>query len=223
VTRAAPWLVSSILWLGGFGALPAMVEAQEDGEEAATEHQGEPEAAHHEVGLQDVIEPAQFLSAVVNFCLLIGIFVLLGRKPLRGFLSNRKRTMEEGLAEAQRMTAEAEAKYDEYSKRLEQLDREIDQIRAEMVRAGEAERDRIVAEAEAKGARMRRDADFLIQQQMKQLKVDLTREAVRAAVEAAEELLRGKTAPDDQQRLARAYLERLHEKARETRDGGGTP
>ena len=39
----------------------------------------------------------------------------------------------------------------------------------EMIKAGEAERDRIVAQAEEKAARMRKDTNFLIEQQIKQL------------------------------------------------------
>jgi len=219
--RAAPTVVASLLWLGALAAPLPAVQAQEHGEQATTEAHEEPGAAHHETHLIDVVRPIEFWGAVVNFTLLIVVFVLIGRRPLKGFLSNRRRGVEEGLAEAQRMKAEAQAKYTEYSERLEQLDREIDQIRAEMVRAGEAERDRIVAEAEAKAARMRRETDFLIQQQMKQLKVDLTQEAVRAAVGAAEELLRDKTGPNDQQQLGRTYLERLNAKARDAEKSGG--
>ena len=45
--------------------------------------------------------------------------------------------------------------------RLEKLDQEMVEIRGDMIKAGEAERDRIVAQAEEKAARMRKDAGFL--------------------------------------------------------------
>jgi F-type H+-transporting ATPase subunit b len=101
--------------------------------------------------------------------------------------------------------------------RLEKLDQEMVRLRAEMVKAGEAERDRIVAQAEEKAARMRKDTQFLIEQQMKQLRKDLTREAASAAVLAAQELLQEKTTADDQDRLAEAYLDRLDEVIEERR------
>jgi len=78
-----------------------------------------------------------------------------------------------------------------------------------MIDAGVAERDRIIADAQSKAERMRKDAQFLIDQQMKQLRIDLTREAVTAAVDAAEKVLREKASPADQERLAREYLQRL--------------
>jgi F-type H+-transporting ATPase subunit b len=91
------------------------------------------------------------------------------------------------------------------------------QIRADMVKAGEAERDRIVAQAEEKAARMRKDAGFLIEQQIKQLRKDLAREAASAAVLAAQDLLQKDTTDSDQDRLAEAYLERLDEVIEEGR------
>ncbi len=187
--------------------------------QAHAEGEGHEPGAHHEVHIEEVWAPIEFWGAIVNFTLLIVVFVMLGRKPVATYLSSRKQNIEEGLAEAQRMKAQAEAKYEEYSGRLEQLDSEIEEIRAEMVKAGEAERDRIVAEAEAKSARVRRETDFLIEQQIKQLKVDLTQEAVEAAVTAAEQVLRETTNPADQQRLAQTYLERIKTKASEQSGG----
>lgn len=157
----------------------------------------------------------EVVAMFFNFGGLLLILYFVGRKPLTEFLTRRRRSIEEGLEEARRLKAEAEKMYDEYSKRLEELDDEMDRIRDEMVRAGEVERDRIVQEAEAKAARMRREADFLISQQMKQLREDLTREAVEAAVATAQEVLLQKTTPSDQRRLAQRYLERLGETARE--------
>jgi F-type H+-transporting ATPase subunit b len=186
---------------------------------AAQEHEGEGEheaaegehGGHAEVHLSDLTHNVEFWGSIVNFTLLLVVLVYLGKKPLSGYLSNRRKTVEEGLAEAARLKEQAEKKYAEYSSRLEKLDKELDTIRAEMIKAGEAERDRIVAEAEEKAARVRRETEFVIEQQMKQLKTDLTREAVAAAVTAASEVLREQTGAADQERLAQTYLERLKE------------
>lgn len=197
-------------------------EAHVDAEEAAEEahlreddaHEDVEHGAHGHVTLGTVFSSIEFWGAVVNFGLLVFVLVLLGRKPLGNFLVGRRKGIEEGLAEAARLREAAQKRYEEYTDRLEKLDREIAEIRKEMIAAGEAERDRIVADAEAKAARMRREAEFLIEQQMKQLRVDLTREAVDAAVTAAEEVLRKGTSAGDQQRLAQQYVERLAEEAK---------
>lgn len=99
--------------------------------------------------------------------------------------------------------------------RLEKLDQEILQIRADMIKAGEAERDRIVAQAEEKAARLRKDTSFLIEQQMKQLRKELTERAATAAVMAAQDILRERTTEADQERLAEAYLAKIDEVVQE--------
>jgi len=155
-----------------------------------------------------------FVGALFNFVCLIAIIYFGARKPLGEFLRRRRRSVEDGLEEAKNLRQAARKLHRRYSRRLEKLDQEMDKIRAEMVRAGEAERDRLVQEAETKAARMRREVDFLISQQLKQLREDLMKEAVEAAVEAAELALREKTTGDDQTRLARSYLGRLGEGAK---------
>lgn len=148
-------------------------------------------------------------AGVVNFVLLLWILVRLARKPLSSYLVDRRNQIEQDMAEAARLKKEAEARHAEYESRLKALDKEIAALRQEMIDAGVAERDRIIADAQAKAERMRKDAQFLIDQQMKQLRIDLTREAVTAAVAAAEEQLRAQASPQDQERIARDYLTRL--------------
>src|SRR5690606_29865617 len=141
-------------------------------------------------------------AMILNFLVWLAIIVFLLRKPLSEYLKNRRVAVLEGLEESKRIKEEAEAKHAEYTERLAHLDEELAKLRQEMIQAGEAERDRIIAEAETRAARMRRDAQFVIDQQMKQLKADLTREAIEAAVKAAGEVLSSQTSGADQERLA---------------------
>jgi F-type H+-transporting ATPase subunit b len=149
------------------------------------------------------------LASLINFVVLLCLFSYLFRDKLNAFLKERKASVEQQLTEAARLKAEAEAKHKEYSERLAKLDQELDQIRKDMIAAGVKERDRIVAEAEQKAARLRREAEFIIEQQVKQLRSDLTREAAEAAIGAAEQLLAKATTSYDHQRLAQEYLASL--------------
>jgi len=149
------------------------------------------------------------IASFVNFAVLILLFVYLFKDSLKKFLVERRATIERELLEAQRLKAAAEVKHKEYSERLAKLDQELAQIKADMIAAGKKERDRIIADAEQKAARMRKEAEFIIEQQIKQVRVDLSREAADAAVGAAEELLLRATTTYDQQRLAQEYLTSL--------------
>ncbi|HJL00625.1 MAG TPA: ATP synthase F0 subunit B [Polyangiaceae bacterium LLY-WYZ-15_(1-7)] len=186
---------------------------QEDGHgEHAAEHgdaHAEGHGGHGPVTIDAIIADPKFRASIISFFILLFVLVYFGRKAVRRSLENRKREIEEAINEAQQIKAEAEAKRQEFEERLAQLDGEIETVKTEMRAAAEAERDRIVADAEAKAALMRKDTQFRIEQRMKQLREDLTREAVEAAVAAAEEILGAETKPQDQQRLADAYLDEL--------------
>jgi F-type H+-transporting ATPase subunit b len=145
-------------------------------------------------------------ASVVNFAILIALFVYLFKDSLKKFLIERRATVERELLEAARLKAAAEAKHKEYSDRLAQLDQELAQIKSDMQAAGTKERDRIIADAEHKAAQMRKETAFIIDQQIKQVRVELSREAADAAVSAAGELLLRATTTYDQQRLAQEYL-----------------
>jgi F-type H+-transporting ATPase subunit b len=176
----------SAAWL-----LPALAWAQD------AEH-----AEHAEHGW----DSTALLASFVNFAILVAIFIMLFRKSVTAGLKKRRAEVELALTEAATVKAEAEAKHKEYSQRLASLDSELAQIKADMLEAGRKERDRIVSEAEQKAARLRNETQFLIEQYAKQLRIDLTREAVEEAIFAAEQLLTKSTTAFDQQRLAQEYL-----------------
>lgn len=190
---------------------PAFASAHDEGEPGHTHEEVHDEGhggnAPHAVEWNfNTVEGAKLWGSIFNFTLLMTLLVLMGGPKIKAFLVGRKAGVETALNEAAEMKAKAEAKYAEYQKRLANLDNEIAEIRSEIVKSGEVERERILAEAEHKATRLRRDAEFLIEQQLKQLRLDLHKEMVEAALSAAEKTLREKTTADDQQRIARDFV-----------------
>ncbi|MCA9600573.1 MAG: ATP synthase F0 subunit B [Polyangiales bacterium] len=166
-----------------------------------------PESAHgHHARVWETDAFWAQIAAFAALLYLIGGGVLGGANS---FLQKRKQSIEVNLVEAKALREKAEATYKQYAARLAELDNEIKSLRAEMVKAGEAERDRIIAEAEGKAARMRRDTQFIIEQQLKQLRVDLKHDAAAAAIRTAEEILSSQLNDGDQERLAREFIDRL--------------
>lgn len=147
-----------------------------------------------------------YLAMVINFGILVAGYYLLGRKPIAAALQNRRDTIAKDIDEANKMLAEAQARAKTYQAKLEHLEDEVKNARAALVQTGEAERDRIVNDAEAKAERMRKDAEFLVDQELKQIRQDLWRDTVEAAVGAAEELLKKRVTTADQERMAEDYL-----------------
>src|SRR5690606_34569991 len=99
----------------------------------------------------------------------------------------------------------SEKRLEEYKLRLEKIEDELERVRREFREAGERERERIIAEANERRERMKRDAEFLLSQELKQMRQDLLHETVDQALRGAAELLRAKLTPAEQDR----YLEAL--------------
>ncbi|MBN1656131.1 MAG: ATP synthase F0 subunit B [Deltaproteobacteria bacterium] len=183
------------------------VTSYAEGEESA--HHGDGHGGHGDLHLVDVLTDVEFIGSVVNFIALLAILVWLGRKPVREFLSSRRKAMEDGLAEASRMKQQAEAKYREYSERLVKLDEEIEKISDTIMQTAQAEKERIFKEADERATRLQQETTNLIEQQMKQLYSDVMREVVDTAMASAEAVLREKLNSQDQQRLAKDFLQQV--------------
>ena len=88
-----------------------------------------------------------FIGPVINFVLLMVLGYMALRRSINPALAARRAAIETEIAEAQRMHTEAESMHQEYADKLARLDDEIARLKADFTRAGETERDRIVADA----------------------------------------------------------------------------
>jgi len=151
-------------------------------------------------------QQAPFAALVINFAILAGAYYSLGKKPVAAALDARRSAVAKEIEEAQRLKREAEKRAEQYQAKLGHLEEELATAKAALVEAGKGEKERIVREAEEKAARMQKDAEFLIEQEVRQMQQDLWREAVEKATAAAEDLLRKRVTDADQERLAEEYL-----------------
>jgi F-type H+-transporting ATPase subunit b len=164
-------------------------------------------------------EVTPYAALLINFALLVGMYYLMGRKGVADGLKKRRERVAKEIEEAQRMLEEAEERAKTYQSKLKNLEGELENARKALQEAGKGERDRIVREAEEKAERMKRDATFLVEQEVKQMREDLTREAVALAMQAAEEVLKTKVTDADHDRLAQDFLSEL-DKSPAARAGG---
>ena len=147
-----------------------------------------------------------FAATLLNYAVLFFILYRFGAKPISEGLKKRKTTILRGMDEAAKMKGDAAARLEEYEDKLKHIDDEIERVKQEMREAGKRERERILAEAKDKQARMERDAKILIEQELKEARQQLHRETVQSAVESAESALKKQVQATDHQRLADEYL-----------------
>ncbi|HVY46850.1 MAG TPA: ATP synthase F0 subunit B [Minicystis sp.] len=154
-------------------------------------------------------EPPPFAAAVLNFGILCFILYRYGKKPLADALVKRRQSIMAEIENATRLKNEAEERLADYEEKFENIHEKLEALRAEYAAQSEAERKHILEEAEERRTRMRRDAEFRIEQELKTARVELLREAVEGSVAAAEKLLRARLQPSDHERIADEYLATL--------------
>jgi F-type H+-transporting ATPase subunit b len=158
--------------------------------------------------------PPPFLwGPVLNFLLLVVVLYMAVTRQVNPALAARRAAVETEINEAKRLHDEAKVLHQEYTDRLEHLEAEMNTLKADFVKQGEAERDRIIAEAEERAEKMRSEGAQMIEQEVRAMREELRREVVVAAASAAEESLKKAVTPADQHRLVDDFVQMLERDA----------
>lgn len=149
------------------------------------------------------------LLALLNFAVLIVLLNKLFGNALKTFLQTRHSTIKDALEEGRRLRQEAQQKLEEYGKKIAGVDAEVAALVAAIRKSAEEEKTRILANAEAQAAAMKKDAEDRIAAEIARSRRALEREVVDAAIAAAEQILRSKARDDDHRRLADTFIASL--------------
>lgn len=154
-------------------------------------------------------EPPPFLATLINFGLLVYLFVHFGKKPLQQALIKRKDDITREMNDAQRIRQEAEKRLQEYETKIGSLNQELEKIRLELREQGARDRDRIVREAQDRATKLRADANYLLDQELQELRQTLVTETVDQAVRLASQMIAKNSTPSDHDRFAEVFLAQL--------------
>ena len=216
VNRKILGVAAAILLVAGTASFAyAEPETTEHGEHGA-KHEGK-EAEEHEGGAPGEINWADFgkkgqppfAALLINFIGLVTIYYFAFRKTVATGLVERKQTIAKDIENAQGMLDDAKERAKRYQGKLKDVEADAEQAKAALVAAGEGEKAAIGKAAVEKVERLKRDADFLVSQESKQLQKDLLRETVEAAIRDAESMIQKGISQADQERLAEEFLASL--------------
>lgn len=152
-----------------------------------------------------------FLYRVLNFGLVVALLVYFLRKPLKKGLAGRSEEIEKALATAKLAKEEAEAKFAEYDRKLDQATDEIAEISDAIRREGELEKQKIIENAKQMAIKIEQDAEKAAELEVAKARRELQQEAAQLAVSLAEELLQKNFTKDDDTRLVDEYMQKVGE------------
>jgi F-type H+-transporting ATPase subunit b len=150
-----------------------------------------------------------FAFAILNFILLVWIVVKFGRKPFREYLRERHASIKQNLEEASALHQQARAKLDEIESKLKNISREIAEIRESVLQDAELEKTRIIQQAELEAERIVKQADETLKKELHRARRRLEVEAVNAAMQAADKLVRQQVNESDRKRLNEEYFSQI--------------
>lgn len=158
----------------------------------------------------DAAKMKDFGWRVLNFAVLVGIIVwALKKADVKGSLAARQAEIEKSLKDAEEARDTAEAKLREYSVKLDQASKEIEELHAAIIREGEQEKNRIIAEANIAAEKIVAQAALSAEQETVKARNELRAEAARLAVEIATGKLTGAIQKNDHDRFVGEYLDKV--------------
>ena len=202
VTDRSKKIIITLAYISAIVLLASVGFASEGGD--AAQHSG------HATGHAGGAQMKDFGWRVLNFAVLAGIIIwALKKADVKGSLAARQADIEKGLKDAEAARDAAEAKLREYGVKLDQASKEIDELHAAIVREGEQEKNRIIAEANAAAAKIVAQAALSAEQETVKARNELRAEAGRLAVEIAAGKLTNAIQKNDHDRIVGEYLDKV--------------
>ncbi len=144
-----------------------------------------------------------------NLLLLLGVVGYFLRERAILFFGERREGIRKQKEEAQAARQDSQRKLKAVQARIQNLDNELEQIRAQARIAAEAERQRIIDQADKEARRILSQAQREIEGLRRTLRRDLKGYAAQLAVELAEQQIRKGMSPADERRAINRFLGEL--------------
>jgi F-type H+-transporting ATPase subunit b len=158
------------------------------------------EAEHHTPSINDIWFP------LINFLIYAFIIVKFAVPLIRDFLKTRREEVVAKIAQASAKKQAAEALVRDYRSKLAGLVKEIQSLQAALLEEGEREKSRLVSEALATAVRIKKDANFLADQEVKTARQKLREEMADEAEATARQLIERNITAADQSRLVDDFV-----------------
>lgn len=122
----------------------------------------------------------------IVFVLLVVIIVKLAKKPLLNFLDKRTSDIEKAIKDAKEASESAKTEMTNYEIKMKGFEKDLETMKEKSLKAAEAEKELILEDAAKQIEKLKAFAENLIESEAKKATVQLKKEAVLAALEAAE-------------------------------------
>ncbi len=150
---------------------------------------------------------AELLFPLLNFLLYVYLIKRFAIPLVRDFLRSRRQQVVTSIEDATQSKQKAEAIVKDYKARLARLDQETKEIELLFRTEGEREKTKLLQDADRLAAKIKEDALFLAEQEVKAARQKIRQEMADQAEAAAKELIQRYLTPADQSRLITDFIQ----------------
>jgi F-type H+-transporting ATPase subunit b len=158
---------------------------------------------HHAPPVSDVIFPA------INFLLYAFIIAKFALPLVHNFLRSRREEVVTVITQASAKKQQAEALVRDFKAKLAGVEQEASTILASWRDEAEREKSKLIGDAQSMAAKIKEDAQFLADQEVKIARQKIRNEMAEQAEALAEDLVRRHFTAADQNRLATEFIEQI--------------
>ena len=166
------------------------------------------ESAHHEHG-PGGIPWGTLLFSSINAGIFVFLLARFAWPPIRSWIAERRTTIVQTLAQAERAKREAEQLQQEWERRFAGLQTEIDTMRQQARADVARERGQILAAAQRTAESIRRDAERAAEQEQRAAQQLLREEIARRALALATEQARRQLTRTDHDQFINDFLQQV--------------
>lgn len=168
----------------------------------STAHSSEGEHGHGEINWFRFGEKNPPLIAnFINLAIMLFILWYFAKKPVTNYFRERSRKVKSAIEDAQNLKDETDEKYRLISDKLDNIEKEMQTMKKELIASAVIENERVIAEARSHTDLIRSNTLRLIEQEKEAMIEDLKREIADKVIERAQQIAKEKITKTDHDRL----------------------
>jgi F-type H+-transporting ATPase subunit b len=146
---------------------------------------------------------------VTNLVILVVLLykLLVGR--VKTFFENRRLAVDKEIQEADMSKKEVERRHGELKEKLENIEKEIEELTELFRNEGLAEKERIIETARKEAEKIKEQGVRAVEQEAIKVRSMIRKEFAESVVKAAEDLVKKRLTGKDQERIVKEYIEKV--------------
>lgn len=147
----------------------------------------------------------------INFVVLFAILGYFLRDAVRNFLIERRGTMRNAIDEAEVVIVEARSRYEEYAKKMREIDKDISALKETLRKEGEIERTEILSQAESTSQKINAEVRETIRLEAAKAREEIRSETILSAIKIAEGIIKQSLGGPDERRFIDDFIKKIEE------------